>query len=502
MGVVDRFRELTEVLEELDDADGNVVDVHLAGQEARDGDGLTAGVTIAFDVAGALGDTESLRLSSPDAGSLDGGQLRVDFDVTLAAELDGSAVEPTATPPRTDGAGDVSHIPGARLDVPGSGVSEPAAPTAECSTDESAVETDTAGDATPAGGAESEGDGDAETDADDSVETESGVPATSAGEDAETDAADDDSEPTDAPDAPSADVGETEDAASTVDDAASADTDDETAGAADVPPHRNPDRLREVYDPDATFREMTEALGVDVTPQAVRNQMIQHGVHEPKSYGIAGYSLSESDDAAADATTDGGSEPSESSHQSVDDQRDRESDGRDADGGVRSTDSTERPADSPADGRRESETVDDDGAADPETDAEATGESESDAPVEGDSEADDAAEAEDADADAETETAVDEAREDEPDAATTDLPERPPGYEHLDVTVAEVCDAVHDARTLYEVERTLDLDRETVRGLLSDLDLIDLVTGRMATCDHRAASPAEIRNRAQDALGA
>lgn len=47
------------------------------------------------------------------------------------------------------------------------------------------------------------------------------------------------------------------------------------------PPHRNPDRLREVYDPSKTFAEMTDALNVDVTPQTVRHHMIEQGIHEP-----------------------------------------------------------------------------------------------------------------------------------------------------------------------------------------------------------------------------
>lgn len=51
----------------------------------------------------------------------------------------------------------------------------------------------------------------------------------------------------------------------------------------DVPAYRDPAKLREVYDEDASFREMTAALDVDVTPQTVRRYMIDHGIHVPAS---------------------------------------------------------------------------------------------------------------------------------------------------------------------------------------------------------------------------
>lgn len=63
------------------------------------------------------------------------------------------------------------------------------------------------------------------------------------------------------------------------------DPDDETGPGPDgetaVPAYRDPERLRAVYDAHDTFRSMTEALGVDVTPQTVRRHMIEQGIHEP-----------------------------------------------------------------------------------------------------------------------------------------------------------------------------------------------------------------------------
>jgi hypothetical protein len=46
-------------------------------------------------------------------------------------------------------------------------------------------------------------------------------------------------------------------------------------------PHRDPDRLREVYERHETFDEMTAALGVDVTAQTVRRSMMSLGIHDP-----------------------------------------------------------------------------------------------------------------------------------------------------------------------------------------------------------------------------
>jgi hypothetical protein len=48
-------------------------------------------------------------------------------------------------------------------------------------------------------------------------------------------------------------------------------------------PHRDPERLREVYEQCDTFEEMTEALGVDVTAQTVRRSMMSLGIHDPET---------------------------------------------------------------------------------------------------------------------------------------------------------------------------------------------------------------------------
>lgn len=50
--------------------------------------------------------------------------------------------------------------------------------------------------------------------------------------------------------------------------------------ATGTPPHRDPEALAEVYERCDTFVEMKRALGADVTSEAVRQQMVKHGIHE------------------------------------------------------------------------------------------------------------------------------------------------------------------------------------------------------------------------------
>ena len=62
------------------------------------------------------------------------------------------------------------------------------------------------------------------------------------------------------------------------------DTTSEGADPADGdPPYKDPERLRAVYAAHDSFPAMTEALGVDVTPQTVRRHMIEAGIHEPET---------------------------------------------------------------------------------------------------------------------------------------------------------------------------------------------------------------------------
>jgi hypothetical protein len=57
---------------------------------------------------------------------------------------------------------------------------------------------------------------------------------------------------------------------------------DSTDTQEDVPKYQDPEELGAVYNEDATFEEMRQELGVDVTAQTVRKYMIKHGIHEPE----------------------------------------------------------------------------------------------------------------------------------------------------------------------------------------------------------------------------
>lgn len=54
-------------------------------------------------------------------------------------------------------------------------------------------------------------------------------------------------------------------------------------GTDDVPPHQDPERLREAYEAaDGVIADAAEDLDVDVTTGAVRYQLVQHGIHDPE----------------------------------------------------------------------------------------------------------------------------------------------------------------------------------------------------------------------------
>lgn len=48
----------------------------------------------------------------------------------------------------------------------------------------------------------------------------------------------------------------------------------------ELPPHQDYDALQAAYEQCDTFVEMKQTLETDVTPEAVRQQMVKHGIHE------------------------------------------------------------------------------------------------------------------------------------------------------------------------------------------------------------------------------
>jgi hypothetical protein len=238
-------------------------------------------------------------------------------------------------------------------------------------------------------------------------------------------------------------------------------------GGADEALHCDPDVLAEVYEEYETFAEMTEALDVDVGPQAVRKQMIRHGIHSPggptASVAVSPSNASGNgtvDDVGADADADESAPADDPATEDAESQESTVS----ADGGSSAAAANgvaETLPSNPGNGG----------------DAEARTNGTDSTPA--DADADDAA---GENADAET---VDEQLPD------LDLPDP--------LSVDDLLTAVEDATTLYDVQRALDLDRDTARDILKEYDLLDLVCGRAATVSEREELKAEIHERLQRA---
>jgi hypothetical protein len=148
----------------------------------------------------------------------------------------------------------------------------------------------------------------------------------------------------------------------------------------DVPPFRDPELLRNIYETHDTFAEMAEALDMSVTGETVRRYMIDYDIHQPNSY--------ESE----------------------------------------SVDSPRSPA------------------------------------VEGQTE--------------------------EIHAAALELPEH--------VTVEELIETVSEANTIYQVKEAFDLERSEAHTMLKELNLVELVMGRLANDKGRDTTPEDVIERLQE----
>jgi hypothetical protein len=261
--------------------------------------------------------------------------------------------------------------------------------------------------------------------------------------------------------------------------------------------HHDPEALAEVYEKYETFAEMTEALDVDVGAQAVRKQMIRHGIHEP-----------EGQNSGDGASTVGpsGSESADTSP-TPDASTTADATGSISDGGVRpSGDATNGMADrgEGAEGSGQSDRTPN--GVEP-TDASRNGTSDEGNDV--DSATDDAAPAT-GDADSATDDADSTAADstDDSDTAPADIGDAETWEEservadrlpELDLpgslSTEELLSAVETANTLYDVQRELDLDTETTRDVLSEYDLLELVSGRAASVRDREQMKSEIHER-------
>ena len=228
----------------------------------------------------------------------------------------------------------------------------------------------------------------------------------------------------------------------------------------DRPAYRDPERLAAVYDPAATFKQMTEELGVDVTPNTVRKYMVEHGIHEPQER-VSDVLEGASDETGERATEDpAGDETDERATE------DPAGDGEDSTGAPTDTATrTEEGAAVPRDGNANQEGTSRTPTADRDDDTAAARSGEGSA----------------SDAVRTGTRATDGGNE--PPLSAIDPLELPGG-----VSTAEFVDVLTSSRTVYEVQRGLGLDSTEVRSLLRRYDLIDLVTGRLT---HGADPPSE-----------
>ncbi len=190
-----------------------------------------------------------------------------------------------------------------------------------------------------------------------------------------------------------------------------------------VPPFRDPELLAEVYESCDTFAEMTEALGMDVTAETVRRYMIEHGIHQPNSYNTSG--STEGEEAGSAGNERRGSGDGEQ-RGSTDDEQAESTDDEQAE----STDDeqAESTDDEQAESTDDGKTRRTDGDRAPVVLADGIG-----------------------------------------------LPD--------DVTVDELIETVKRSNTIYEVTRDIGMDREEALTMLRELNLLDLVVGRLAEAE-------------------
>lgn len=209
----------------------------------------------------------------------------------------------------------------------------------------------------------------------------------------------------------------------------------------DVPPFRDTELLREVYESCETFAEMPDALGMDVTAETVRRYMIRQGIHEPTSYNTS--TDEDTDVTTTDGETAGSTTSANSAQTSAGD-----------DGDANQIEDTESDRTDEETHNRESE--------------------DSSAPTTDDSER--------------------PAQPDvEPPAILADgigLPE--------DVSIDTIVEAVQTSNTIYEVKQGIGVEREDALELLTELNLLEFVAGRLATEAEREVGRDQIIDRLRE----
>ena len=235
-----------------------------------------------------------------------------------------------------------------------------------------------------------------------------------------------------------------------------------------LPKYKDPEALRDVYDRFETFEDMTNELDVDVSPSTVRRHMIKCGIHvpEPMYEDTANEPETvEEEKALGDAPVE---EPTSSDAE----------DGSSSDHDTSPSDPVD--ADVPTTTTREEAT---NSTRQPEEESTPTHPGEESTATQPDEGNDD-----------ETPPELLEARL-ESNPAVTDgigLPE------HL--TLDDMIEIVRTSETLFEARRQMDVDPACARRVLNALDLMEFVTGRVATKAERDVSKDVIADRIATAI--
>jgi len=103
-------------------------------------------------------------------------------------------------------------------------------------------------------------------------------------------------------------------------------------------------------------------------------------------------------------------------------------------------------------------------------------------------------EGDDSPAEGERELNTDNIETDDGASDTANVVDFPP-----DLTLSEVKTVVQEVKTLYEAQQQLDLERDETRRLLQELNLLDLVQGRLATRGLEERTIEDINRRIQSA---
>jgi hypothetical protein len=202
-----------------------------------------------------------------------------------------------------------------------------------------------------------------------------------------------------------------------------------------VPPYDDTRYLRRLYETCETFAEMSDRIEMDVSAETVRRYMIEAGVHSPASY--------ETDDESREGSDGGTAGASKSS--------------------ANDGDPSGTPVAEAIDSGRSAGTVEPSSAV-----VSASGGG--DEPAAG--------------GDAESEESL---TDEQLVADGIGLPE--------ELTLREVVDAVVDARTVHEVQRDIGVSYERTRQLLTQLNVLDLVVGRVGADPDRDSTVEAVTER-------